>query len=243
MAERFVVLLRVGIEKGESVIEIGCGPHGLATIPLSYGLGARGRVVAVEIGRWGLFADIARQSGLHGRIHPVQCDASRLPIRPGQVDRAVCVHGVRSLRDEGTIIRVVAEMLRVAPLVTIAESLPIATTEAQRAHLQMYNLRAEIFEQVLGKKDDIHYFPLERLVSFFHEAGGEVLSTETFDIHLPHFLAFIPRDYVAQIRNPRRRADLLARWDAAKEGLDRYGAEHPPVAIVTARRAVGPLED
>jgi hypothetical protein len=102
-------------------------------------------------------------------------------------------------------------MLRVARIAVIAESLPIAKTNAQRAHMEMYNLREEIFEAVLGRKDDIHYFPLERLESFIRASGGEVTSAQTHDIGLPHFLAFIPRDYVAQIRHPSTRQELLAR--------------------------------
>jgi len=240
MAERYTVLAQAHIKEGESVLEIGAGPHALTTIPLAYAVGARGGVVGAEIGRWGLFPELVGTSGLSDRIVPVQCDATRLPFRSGCFDRAVCIHGIRSLRDEETIVRVLEEMLRVGARVIVAESLPVARSNAQEAHLAMYNLREEIFEAVLGRKDDIHYPPLERLKGFVVEAGGTVGSEETIEIGLPHYLSFIPRDYVERIRDPARRDDLLFRWDAAKEGLDRQGAEHPPVAVITAERAARP---
>ncbi|ALL00345.1 hypothetical protein Pyrde_0295 [Pyrodictium delaneyi] len=43
-------------------------------------------------------------------------------------------------------------MLRVSEMVFIAESLPIARNERQKAHLEFYNLREEIFEALYGEK-------------------------------------------------------------------------------------------
>ncbi len=115
-------------------------------------------------------------------------------------DVAMIVHGVRSLRDEETMLGVLSEMMRVASRIFLTESLPIARTRSQAAHLEMYNLREEIFEAVLGSKDDIHYIDLDTLKSVVEEAGGGITRSEVLEVNLPHYLAVIPRDYVERFR-------------------------------------------
>ncbi len=162
------------------------------------------------------------------------CDARRLPFPSETFNLAACVHGVRSLRSEAIMVEVFREMLRVAPCLFLAESLPVARNKAQLAHLEMYNLREEIFEQVLGHKDDLHYKPLEGLVDLLKEAGGTVVESRVLDTGLPHFLAFLPREYVERIQDDTVRMDLLNRWEKANWLLERHGAEHPPVGILVA---------
>ena len=235
MIERYNVLLHAGIREGMNVLEIGCGAHALATIPLAFMVGDSGRVVAVDIGRWTFFEEIVKATGLQKRIIPVSCDARKLPFKFRCFDIAVIVHGIRSLESEENIVRILREMFRVAPEVFIAESLPIAKTKAQEAHLEMYNLREEIFEALTGRKDDIHYFPLEKLMEFVKEADGEIIFAKVLDVGLPHHLAFIPREYIERIKDEQKRKSLLRRWEIAYQKLRKYGEEHPPVGIVKAR--------
>jgi ubiquinone/menaquinone biosynthesis C-methylase UbiE len=229
--ERFKVLSHARIEEGMTVLEVGSGAHALATVPLAHLVGDRGRVVAVERERWQFFDEILNSTGLRSRVHALKCDATRLPIPSERFYLGVLVHGVRSLRSRETIVAVFREMLRAAPRLFVAESLPIGKTDAQRAHLAMYNLREEIFEAVLGRKDDIHYLPLAELTSLAEAAGG-IVRAEEIEVDLPHFLAFIPREYVGRIKDDDRRRDLLRRWDAAYEMLERHGEDHPPVGLL-----------
>ncbi len=234
MKERQTVLYHRGIERGDNILEIGCGAHALSTVPLAFLVGDAGHVLAVEKERWNYFHQIVSDSGMTHRIDPVCCDAQKLPISSKRFDAAVNVHGVRSLKNEETIVRVLSEMFRVAQRIFIAESLPVARTKAQAAHLEMYNLREEIFEAILGSKDDIHYLELDALKRLVVQAGGKVKSSEIIDIDLPHYLAFIPRAYVEKIRNPSKRADILSRWDNANDKITKYGDEHPPVGAISA---------
>jgi precorrin-6B methylase 2 len=236
MIERYRVLSHAGIEKGANVLEVGAGAHAIATVPLAYMVGEAGRVVAVEIERWACFDETVRAAGLKRRIIALATDARRLPFPFESFDLAAIVHGIRSLRNRETIGKVLREMLRVAPRIFVAESLPMARTKAQEAHLAMYNLREEIFEARTGKKDDLRYVPLEALVGFVKGAGGKVVESKVLDVGLPHYLAFLPRAYVERIEDEDKRADLLRRWEAAKGRLDEHGAEHPPVGIVVAVR-------
>ena len=75
----------------------------------------------------------------------------------------------------------------------------------------MYNLKKEPFEALTRRKDDIHYFPLEKLVEFVQETGGEIISAKAPDVGLPHHLAFIPREYIGRIKDEKKRERLLRR--------------------------------
>ncbi len=236
MLERFEVLRNAPLDHSPAILEVGSGPHAVSTIPLAYFAGSGGRIVAAERSRWGNFRSIVADSGMGDRIRPVTCDARRLPLRDRSVDLAVCVHGIRSLRGEENIVAVVREMLRVSTRVLVAESLPIARTGAQRAHLAMYDLREKVFSATSGVPDDLRYASLDRLASLVETAGGVVESTKTLEVDLPHFLAHFPRALAEAVPPGDLRESLLHRWDEADEMRRRTGTDHPPVGMVVASR-------
>jgi Methyltransferase domain len=236
MLERYQVIRSAPDLVGATVLEVGSGSHAISTVPLAFRAGRAGRVVAVERSRWSQFRPVVTASGLEDRIWPIAGDGRRLPLRSDSADLAVCLHGIRSLRGEANIVRVLREMLRVSPRVFLAESLPIARTSAERAHLAMYNLREEVLSATTGFRDDLPYLPLDQLVSLAETAGGVVEETEMLDINLPHFLAYFPRTLVEAIPTGNRREDLLRLWDGADRMRLQYGEDHPPVGTVTARR-------
>ncbi len=238
MRERFKVLSHAGITAGERVLEVGSGAHAIATVPLSVLVGGEGHVTAVEKERWEHFAQVVSAAGLKGHVSALECDAQHLPLQSECFDLAVIVHGMRSMRKEIAIVRILSEMLRVAPRVFVAESLPLAKSKAQAAHLEMYNLREEIFEALLGAKDDLHYFEFQKLIGMMEQAGCRIIRSMILDVNLPHYLAYIPREYVGKIRDPSKRDDLLCRWQLADKSIKEHGAEHPPVAIISAERSV-----
>ncbi|MBU7044566.1 MAG: class I SAM-dependent methyltransferase [Theionarchaea archaeon] len=234
MIERFHVLRAVGIKEGNTVLEIGCGAHALTTVPLAYLLGPQGNLFTTDRERWTFFHSVVHASGLQDRIFPFQCTALTLPLPSQSVDCSVLIHGVRSLGDQSTMIGVFAEMLRVSPTVCVAETLPCAHTSAQRAHLDMYNLREELFQALSGRKDDVHYLPLDTLCTLMEKAGGTILSAEHHEMRFPHFLAYFPKEEILRITSRKKRRELLKEWKFAHENLLQYGEEHPPVGIVTA---------
>jgi len=213
---------------------IGCGAHALTTVPLAYLVGETGRIVSIDRSRWRFFEEVTSSAGVKHRIIPLKLDARELPFPFRAFSLAVLVHGIRSLKNEETITKVISEMLRVSERVFIAESLPVANNERQRAHLELYNLREEIFEALFGERDDFHYLTLERLKELVERAGGKVIESGTFEPKLPHYLAYIPREYVEGIEDEEKRAKLLRRWDRAYEKW-KNGAEHPPVGWLVAR--------
>jgi hypothetical protein len=239
MLERAQLIRQAPLPAGLRVVEVGAGPHAIATLPLALRLGPRGRLVAVERTRWGRFGSLVAASGLAARIRPVRADARSLPLRNDAVDLAVCLHGLRSLGGEATTVAVFAEMLRVAPRLFLAESLPLARTPAQRAHLEMYGLRAELFQAISGRPDDLPYLPLERVGELAERAGRTVERSATLEVDLPHALAYFPREMIDSVPDPAVRQSLAVRWDAANAHLERYGADHPPVGVLEVRRSRG----
>ena len=236
MLERHQVLGHAPVRRGSTVLEVGSGAHAISTVPLALAVGADGRVIAVERSRWDRFREMVTVSGLQDRVRPVSCDARGLPLREDSVDLAVCVHGIRSLGPPERLLPVLREMLRVAPRLFLAESLPAATTDAQRAHLAMYDLREEFFEATIGRRDDLHYLPLDRLALLVERAGGAVERSEVLAVDLPHALAYFPRESVRSIQRPEVRDRLLRRWDEANALRERYGTDHPPVGLIDAVR-------
>jgi ubiquinone/menaquinone biosynthesis C-methylase UbiE len=237
MLERFLVLQHAPLRAGGRVLEVGSGGHAISTVPLAFLVAPDGWILALERQRWDQFQNIVRSSGLVDHVRAVAGDALRLPLREDVLDFAVCIHGVRSLGENSSVVRVLREMLRVAPTIAIMETLPVARTEAQRAHLAMYELRQHVFLATTGRRDDLRYRPLAQLVSLVEQAGGSVKDKRTLEIDLPHALAYFPRALVESIPAGNPRESLLSRWDEANALRLRWGEDHPPVGVVIAARS------
>jgi len=106
MPERFKVLQFAGIKEGMNILEIGCGAHAISTVPLAYMVGESGRVVAVDLARWTYFKEIVKSAGLWMKVIPMKIDAQNLPFPFKSFDLAVLTHGIRSLRNEETIVKI-----------------------------------------------------------------------------------------------------------------------------------------
>lgn len=234
--ERYVVLRHTNIFKGSNVLEIGCGPHAIATVALALLVGKQGRVVALDHGRWGRFWEIVKECGLEKRVIPVQEDARKLPFPYSCFDLVVCVHGIRSFDQRFGVVAAVNEMLRVTKeRIFLAESSPIAKNAAQQAHLTMYNLRRPMFV-ALGHavEGDIPYFSQKELKKIVKEAGAAEIETQLVEVNMPHHLAWFPLEMIEKIKDKKVREDLKRKWTKALEVLDKHGEEHPPVVIVNA---------
>jgi ubiquinone/menaquinone biosynthesis C-methylase UbiE len=236
VAERYTVLKYAGLTSGMNVLEVGCGPQAIATIPLAVLVGKSGRVIALERGRWGDFWKLIEASGLKDRVIPFQEDARSLPFPYSCFDLAVCIHGIRSFESREAIVKAIREMLRVAKeRIFLAESSPIAKNMAQKAHLMMYNLRRPTLVALgLTKEGDLPYFSQEELKLILKEAGAAKIDMQLVEVNMPHHLAWFPPEMIEKIKNERIRKNLKRKWMKAAKMLEDYGEEHPPVIVVNA---------
>lgn len=234
LLERYKIASKINIQASMNVLEIGCGAHAITTIVLAHSIRPNGRVIAVDRARWTFVEELLTLTSLKQFVVPITLDATNIPIPYKSFDLSVIIHGIRSMGDDKTLRTILQEMLRVSSRIAIAESLPIAKTKAQEAHLEMYNLREEIFEAVARRKDDRHYCTLSHLVEIIELAGGENIKSEVIDIDMPHCLATLPREYLEKIPEKTKKIELTERWDVAYQKIMKHGEEHPPVGIVQA---------
>jgi len=236
VAERNLILKFANIVSGANVLEVGCGPQAIATIPLAFSVGDGGRVVALDKGRWGDFWKLIEVTGLESRVVPLQEDARKLPFPYSCFDLAVCVHGIRSFESREACVEAVREMLRVTEeRIFVAESSPIARNLAQKAHLAMYNLRRPMFLAVdHATAGDIPYFSQEDLEEIVRDAGAMKVEAKLVEVNMPHHLAWFPPDMLDKIKDKRKRENLKEKYVKAERMLQEYGEEHPPVIVINA---------
>jgi len=236
IAERHMILKYAKIASGANVLEIGCGPQAIATIPLASLVGEKGRVVALDRGRWGDFWTLIEKSGVKSRVIPLQDDARKLPFPYSCFDLPVCIHGIRSFESREACVEAIREMLRVSKeRIFITESSPIARNMAQKAHLVMYNLRRTAFLAMdRPKAGDIPYFSQNDLVKIVKEAGAMKVDTKLVEVNMPHHLAWFPPEIFDKIKDKAKRESLRRKYVKAEKMLDKYGEEHPPVIVINA---------
>lgn len=236
IAERHLILENTKVECGSNVLEIGCGPQAIATVPLAFLAGEKGKVVALDRGRWGDFWRLVIKSGLKDRVIPIQHDARKLPFPYSCFDLSVCIHGVRSFENREACVEAIREMLRVTKeRIFVAESSPIARNKAQKAHLTMYNLRRPFF-LATGHPEagDIPYFSQKDLEAIVKEAGAAKIDSKLVEVNMPHHLARFPPELLDRIKNNAKRESLRTKYRKAEKMLDKHGEEHPPVIVINA---------
>lgn len=107
-----LLLARLGLKGGESVLEIGCGA-GALTLPLAAAVGERGRVVAVDIAEPMLGA--ARQRVAERGLHNVTlqlADAQVFGFEPAAFDLATSRMGVMFFADPAAAFRNIGTALK-----------------------------------------------------------------------------------------------------------------------------------
>jgi ubiquinone/menaquinone biosynthesis C-methylase UbiE len=238
IAERYMILKHAKIALGANILEIGCGPQAMATIPLAFLVGENGRVVALDRGRWGDFWKLIERSGVKSRVIPLQDNARKLLFPYSCFDLTVCIHGIRSFENRKACVEAIGEMLRVSTgRIFIAESSPIARNMAQKAHLTMYNLRRRVFLTMNRPEwGDIPYFSQNDLVKIVKEAGAWKIDTKLIDVNMSRHLAWFPPELPDKIKDKARRENLRREYLKGEKMLDKYGEEHPPVIVINAWR-------
>src|SRR5271157_392311 len=121
-----LLLARLGLTGGESVLEIGCGT-GAVTLPLATAVGERGRVVAVDISEpmLGVARQRIAESGMHN-VTLLQGDAQVFAFEPATFDIATSRMGVMFFADPVAAFRNIAGALKPGGRLVFACWAPLA---------------------------------------------------------------------------------------------------------------------
>jgi SAM-dependent methyltransferase len=115
------VLDRIGIGRGERVLELGPGP-GAFTVGAAERVGPEGRLIAVDIqpGMMAQVQQLVRQAGLtHVEAHVASAHA--LPLDDGRVDRAFLITVLPEIPDRGRALAELHRVLRPGGVLSITE--------------------------------------------------------------------------------------------------------------------------
>jgi SAM-dependent methyltransferase len=124
-----LLLARLGIADGESVLEIGCGT-GALTLPLAAAVGERGRVVAVDISEpmLGLARQRIGERGLHN-VALLLGDAQVFAFEPAAFDLATSRMGVMFFANPAVAFRNIGGALRPGGRLVFACWAPLAENQ------------------------------------------------------------------------------------------------------------------
>jgi len=229
--ERLAVARRMEIKENDAVLDIGCGrgyssaalamhSRFVVSLDLMNGLGRKGW--------WQKFKLTMRELTLRDRIFGVKGNAALMPFN-GTFSAVVSVHGIRNFPDKATLQQALKEMKRVTRKggrVIVVESLPVAVTKAQEAHLKMFNCKVKY------SSGDMSFFAEKELINFFENADLKEYHTKTIDFNL----SAAPPFFFLNILNlpEEKRARAEKEYSEAVQAVKKWGETSTPAFFVEA---------
>jgi arsenite methyltransferase len=246
-----VLLERVEMRPGLSVLDVGCGT-GFPAIELANRLGVGCRVIAVDV--WGAAlrrarfkADVQQAVG----VVPLKAAAERLPLAPSSIDLVVSNNGLNNVQNEARAFAEIGRVTRPDGQLVITWNLPETMAELYR------ELEAALVETGLGDAlpacaAHIHEKrkPVDHVLALLSRSGFERFDAErsSFTMRfasgralLGHFLvrlAFRPA-WEALVPSPRR-DEVFSRLEDRLDAIGVAAGEVRltiPFACVACRRA------
>jgi ubiquinone/menaquinone biosynthesis C-methylase UbiE len=228
--ERMALARDIGLEEGNTVLEIGSG-RGYFTVAAAK---FSKRVIGLDImdggGRYGWWKNFRETTGeldLKRKIIGLKADAQIIPVKERSVNKAVAVHCMRNLQNKQAIQNALREMYRVLSKhgeMIVAESMPVARNKSQEAHLAFYNCKCK-YDQ-----GDLFYFSKEEILEMFRKAGLREVETKIVDYNLS---AAPPIFYLNTSLLKKKLVEKAQKEYAdAVNMVKKYGETSPPALIV-----------
>ena len=232
--ERTALARDMGLEKGDIVLDVGCG-RAFFTVAATR---CSRRVIGLDAmngmsrrGWWKNFKESIYELKLPRKIQALKAHAQSIPLKDYSIDKAVAVHCIRNFRNQQIIQNALREMNRVLSKegeMIIVENIPTARNKAQEAHLAMYECKCNY------SSGDVYYFPQEELQRIFRDAGLRETHIEVADYNLsatpPIFYLDTSRLSNEQIEKAQRQ------YNAAVDIIKKYGETSPPALIIKAAK-------
>jgi len=121
------IIERSGIERGMTVLDLGCGSGAFTTL-LSRGVGEQGKVYAVDI-QPGMLRQLERKLAKAENqdirnIELKQASAYELPFEDGALDLVFMVAALQEMSDRGRALREVNRVLKPGGILAVTEFIP-----------------------------------------------------------------------------------------------------------------------
>lgn len=232
--ERVALAKEMHLRENDVVLDVGCGRGYFSVAAAKFCMLVVGLDLMNGFGRqgwWRNFGISIRELNLFDKVLGVRSDARCIPFKDSSFTVAVTVHSIRNFPDKQSIERAVSEMKRVVTKkgkVIFVESLPIARTKAQEAHLQMFKCKVKY---ISGELD---FLPEDELVEMFHRVGFKKVEAKQFNYDWsaapPFFCLDVSRLY--QKLSLTEREEAKKAYGRAVDMIRKCGDASPPAVLV-----------
>lgn len=232
--ERIALAREMQLHEDDVTLDVGCGrgyfsiaaakfSRFLVGLDLMNGYGRRGW--------WRNFRISMRELNLLNKVVGVRSDATFIPFKNSSFTLAVAVHSARNFPDKQSIERAIGEMKRVVAKrgkVIVVESLPVARTKAQEAHLQMFRCKVKYTSW------ELNYFPAREWINMFRRVGFKTIEAKQLDYNWSATPPFFCLD--ASSLTEREREEAQRAYDKAVNMIRKWGDASPLAILVKATK-------
>ena len=234
--ERMALAQEMQLDEHDTVLDVGCG-RGYFTIAAAR---FSSLVVGVDLmnglgrhGWWRNFNTSIHELNLVDKVLGVKSDARCLPFRSCSFSVATTVHAIRNFQNHLSIEAAIKEMKRVVVnggSVIVVESLPIARTKAQEAHLQMFRCKVKY------TSGELDYLPEEKIVGMFEKVGFDKIEVKELDYNWSAAPPLFWIDPYLRSLPESEREEAREAYNEAANVVCKWGEVSPPALLVKATR-------
>lgn len=232
--ERTALAREMRLQKDDLILDVGCGRGYFSVAAAKFSRFVVGLDLMNEYGRrgwWKNFRMTMHELNLLGKVTGVRSDATFIPFKNSSFTSAVSVHSARNFPSKQSIEKAIGEMKRVVAEngnVIVVESLPVARTKAQEAHLQMFECKVKYVSQ------ELNYFPAEEWINMFRKVEFKTIEVRQLDYNLSAAPPLFYLDISSLPQNERENAKET--YDKAVDMIRKYGEASPPAILIKATK-------
>lgn len=232
--ERLALAKEMQLQEDDVVLDVGCGRGYFSIAAARFSMFVVGLDLMNGFGRqgwWRNFRVSMHELNLSDRVLGVRSNGICVPFKDYSFTLAVAVHSIRNFPDRDSIERAVSEMKRVVTEkgnVIIVESLPIARTNAQEAHLQMFRCKMKYI------RGELDFLPEKELVEMFHRVGFSKVEVKQLNYDWSAAPPFFCLDTCSLTEREREEAQKA--YDKAVDMIRKWGDASPPAILVKATK-------
>lgn len=234
--ERMAIAQEIQFDENDAVLDVGCG-RGYFTIAAAKLCKS---IVGVDLmnglgrhGWWKNFSESFRELNLIDKVLGVKSDAGRLPFKSFSFSVAATVHAVRNFQNSSSIEAAIKEMKRVVVKggsVVVVESLPVARTKAQEAHLKMFRCKVKY------TSGELDFLSKDEIVEMFQWIGFKKIKVKELNYNWSAAPPLFWIDRYLPSLPEGEREEAREAWNEAMKMAIKWGEVSPPALLVKATK-------